>query len=160
MIKLRAIIPTKIILDPEAMARAIENTLDGVAKDIKVDFDVTTQTWKDRPAFSTEKREGYRSVSTEDEIYGYVNFGTRPHVIMPVRARALRFQTGFRPKTRVRFIGSNVGGTSGPFVGARQVQHPGSEGRAFDETIQSKWDALMQNTFQRAIDSEISRASR
>lgn len=160
MISLRAIIPKGTILDAEALARAIENTLDGVAKDIKVDFDVTTQTWKDRPDFAIEKRDGYRSVSTEDEIYGYVNFGTRPHLIMARPGGGLRFQTGFRPKTRVRYIGSNAGGASGPFVGAKSVQHPGSEAREFDQTIQEKWDGLMQNTLQRAIDAEVSRASR
>lgn len=158
-LRLRALIPPKILLDAEALSRAIENTLDNVAKDIKVDFDVTTQTWNERPDFTIEKREGYRFIGTDNEIYGYVNFGTRAHPIRPLGSGVLRFQTGFRPKTVVRQIKSNAGSHFGPFAAAREVMHPGTEARAFDEVIKEKWDGLMQNTFQRAIDAEVSRQS-
>lgn len=159
-LRLRAIVPPKVLLDAEAMSRAIENTLDNTAKNIKVDFDVTHQTFEHEVGFEIERREGYRLIFTEDEIYGYVNFGTPPHIIRPLRARALRFQSGFRPKTVVRQIRSNKGAHFGPFVGAMEVHHPGTEAREFDKVIQEKWDKLMQNTFQRAIDAEVSRQQR
>lgn len=150
-LRLRAIIPPKILLDAEAMSRAIENTLDNTAKNIKVDFDVTTQTWNERPDFEIEKRAGYRFIGTENEIYGYLNFGTR--------VRYALMSPDFSPKTRRGYIGSNKG-RGGVILVSRRHPRPGIEAREFDKAVQAKWEGLMQNTFQRAIDAEVSRASR
>ena len=52
----------------------------------------------------------------------YTEFGTRPHVIVPVRAQALRFA----PKGMGRLTGSPRKG--GPVIFAKRVRHPGTRG--------------------------------
>jgi hypothetical protein len=151
VITVRAIVPTHVALDTAAMLRAIENTLDGVAKDIKIDFDVTTQTWKSRSEFKIDKSEGKRVVSTDDPIYGYLDRGTS--------VRYATMSDNFSPKTRMGFIGSNAG-RGGVVRVSRLHPRPGIEARKFAETIQKKWDVQMKTIFQRAIDAEAVRQRR
>ena len=94
-------------------------------------------------------------IATTDTIYGYVNDGTRPHIIVPRRARVLAFGTGGSPKTAPRVIGSQPGSRGGKMVFTRRVNHPGTEARAFDETIAKKWQREAPQVLQRAIDSEV-----
>lgn len=56
---------------------------------------------------------GSVTVGSDLEYAGYVNDGTRPHVIRPRRARALRFRVG------------------GRVVYARLVNHPGTRAKPF-----------------------------
>ena len=151
MITVRAIVPTKVALNTESMLRAIENTLDGVAKNIKIDFDVTTQTWRDRPEFTIDKSEGRRMVSTDNDIYRYLDRGTS--------VRYATMSDNFSPKTRSGFIGSNAG-RGGMVRVSRLHPRPGIQARKFSESIQKKWDAQMATIFQRAIDAEARRAAR
>lgn len=53
------------------------------------------------------------SVVSEAPYSGYLEFGTRPHMIFPRRAKALRFEVGGRT------------------VFARYVRHPGFRGRLY-----------------------------
>jgi hypothetical protein len=141
--------------DPKRMARAIANALDGAAKGVLIDFKTTTSSWRHKPSFQTSSPSPYeRIVGTSDEIYGYVNNGTRAHTIRP-RGRRLRFASGYRAKTRPGVIGSTGGGPFGSPVFARVVHHPGTAARHFDEAIAKKWQAQLPVIMQRAIDSEI-----
>lgn len=155
MIRLNPILPQHPALNVEEFERAIENALTGLAEDIRVDFEVTAQTWVNKPAFKIDKRPFERDIYTESEIYSYVARGTRPHVILPKIAPALRFRPTYKAKTRPRYIGSTGGGASGPFVTARVVHHPGTEARDFERVIAEKWQKLWPNIMQRAIASEV-----
>lgn len=158
MIKVKVIIPTKLLLDPKRMARAIDNALDGAALAAKVDLQVPTQTWRDenKATFTIDKQPGKRIVHTSDKPYIYVDQGTKPHVIRAKNAKRLAFQAHYTPKTSPRWIGSRAGGPSGPMVYTPQVNHPGFEGRAFGETVAEKWQKELPIVLQRAIDSEVS----
>jgi hypothetical protein len=140
--------------------RAVQNALKNTAKNVQTDFKVVTQTWDHKPAFpikdiSNASQLG-QEVSTTDEVFGYVEEGTRPHIITPKRGRVL-FIPGVnsRPKTRPRVIGSNKGGRDSTFVYTRRVQHPGTEAREFSPTIAKKWQAELPDIVQRAIDAEV-----
>lgn len=152
----RAILPRRALAEPAKLARALQNTLDNQAKNIQIDFGVTTQTWSHTPSFTIDTPDPYtREIATSDPIYAMVNDGTRPH---PIHAsgRVLVFKGGFRAKTLPRSIGSGGGGASGPSVFTKTVNHPGTAARDFDTTIAQKWDALLGPIFQRAIDAEFS----
>lgn len=157
---LRVIIPKRLIFEPERLARAITNGLDGGAKGAKVDFGVTVQTWQNKPEFTINEAPGERIIGTDDEVYGYVNDGTDPHIIVAKSAKALAFQWGgkgsYKPKSSVRVIGSSGGGASGPVVKRKRVKHPGTAAREFDEVIAEKWRELLPQIMQRAIDAEVS----
>lgn len=142
--KAKVIFPKSVLADPRAVVRAVENTLTGVAKNVKVDFDVTTQTWKDRPAFTVTTTPGKRVVATKSDIYRYVSRGTK--------VRYAVMSNPFAPKTRTGYIGSNVGKGGLAFVGKKPL--PGIKAREFEPTIGRKWQKLMPPILQRAIDAE------
>ncbi|MCC7208314.1 MAG: hypothetical protein IT323_13485 [Anaerolineae bacterium] len=133
------------------MARAIENTLNGVALDVQVDFGVTVQTWKEKPKFNIKREKYARVISTSSKIYRFVTRGTK--------VRRALMSPDFRPKTRNRWIGSNKGRGGVVFI-SKRLKLPGIKAREFEETIQAKWQKQMPKTFQRAIDAEVSRARR
>lgn len=152
---MKVIIPRNLF-NIDKLERAIENSLTANAKAVKVDFDVTTQTWAKRPTFTIESEPGKRTIATENEIYGYVNDGTRPHIIAPKKpGGVLAFGAPTSAKTAVRVIGSTSGSKGSTQVRTRRVQHPGTDAREFDEVIKEKWDELLPQTLQRAIDAEV-----
>lgn len=150
----------RILPDPAKLKRAIENSLTATAKAIKVDYDVTTQTWSGRPDFPiTTPRWNERIIATTSEVYGYVSGGTRPHIIRARNAPALAFQWGgpgsYQAKTTPRIVASRAGGASGPTVYRQEVMHPGTEARAFEVVISDKWQQRWPTTLERAIASEL-----
>ena len=144
------------MIDAKKLRRAIENGLTGAAKATKVDFDVTTQSWSKRPTFTIESEPGKRTVATENEVYGYVDEGTKPHLITAKSPnKPLTFGVGGSPKTTPRVIGSYSGRKGTTIVRAQVVHHPGSAARDFSETIKEKWDRELVNILQRAVDSAV-----
>lgn len=151
----KAILPKRALVEPAKLARALQNTLDAQARNIQIDFQVTVRTWQHAVDFLISAPNPYtREIATADGIYAMVNDGTRPHPIRPRRGKVLAFKGGFRAKTLPRTIGSGAGGSSGPEVFSRGVNHPGTAARDFDTTIAQKWDRLLGPIFQRAIDAE------
>lgn len=156
IVKVVAIVPKDLFADTAKISRAVETTFNNAARAVKVDFDTTTQTWKNRPVFTiTKDGPGSRTVATDDEIYGYVNEGTPPHIIRARRAPLLRWNYPFRPKTRPRYIGSNAGGVGSNVARAKLVHHPGTKAREFTEVIYAKWDKQFPIQLQRVIDAEV-----
>lgn len=157
MPKSRVILPKKLLADPAKLSRAITNTLNATAQGVKTDFGVTQQTWKHKAEFAITSPSQYeREVSTDDDIYRFVNDGTRAHPIAP-HGKVLVFNTPFQSKTLPRSIASRAGSVGATTVITRKpVQHPGTAAREFDKVIAQKWDKQMAATFQRAIDSEVS----
>ncbi len=153
---IKVFVPKSIAGNPQKLARAVTNALDGAAKGALVDFKVTTQTWNHQPDFAIQSpSDDRRIVGTDDEIYGYVTHGTRPHIIV-AHGKALAFPGGgFRPKSRVRTIGSNKGSKGGAVIFRPKVNHPGTKAREFDEAIAEKWQKELPKTMQRAIDAEL-----
>ncbi len=132
-------------LNVDAFRLATLNALRAEGRDVKKEYEKTTKTWKKKPEFEvliglTRGPGGGASVlvGTDNEIYGYVDEGTRPHIIRPVRASRLRFKSGYKAKTQPRKIGSQAGGAFGDTVYAMQVRHPGNKPREFSPTIQKR----------------------
>ena len=103
------------------------------------DLQSTTRTWVHQPKFDvtiTQQGGDYSVIAgTDDEIYSYVDAGTKAHEIKPKRSKYLRFSSGYKAKTRVGIIGSIPGGAFGSDVYSKGVFHPGFPGRKFTETI-------------------------
>jgi hypothetical protein len=139
------------------LAQAIENQLDMTAKAIQVDFETTTRTWDERPQFKIDKIKLGRRIYTNDEIYGYIAHGTKPHIIKARNANNLAFfANGFAPKTRVGYIGSNKGRQAGKdFRTPKEVHHPGTQARDYERVIKEKWDNEAPRQVQRAIRNEL-----
>lgn len=157
MPKSRLILPKKLIADPAKMARALTNGLNATAKGVQTDFNVTAQTWQHKPTFAITSPTPYqREISTSDEVYTFVNDGTKAHDIRPKQPGGrLLFTTPFRAKTVPRQIRSNQGSKGTTPAVAQVVHHPGTTARDFDQVIAQKWDKQFPTIMQRAVDSEV-----
>ena len=122
--------------------------------DIKKDFEQTTATWKHKPKFEILlgiERGAEVMVSTDDEIYRWVNDGTEEHIILPVNAQALRFREGFIPKTRPGSLISAEGASFGRVLFRAGVIHPGTEARDFEKQIYKKWQPRFKRRMEQAM---------
>lgn len=144
----------------EAFTAAMQAVAKEVGREMVLDFRETTRTWKHKPKFEllTAVNPNVEVlVGTDDEIYGYVNDGTRPHTIRPKRAKALAFKWGgkgsYMPKTKPKVIGSTPGGPRGPQVAFPEVHHPGTEARNFDDEIEKKWRPKFRRLCEAAMKS-------
>lgn len=151
MLKLKPILP-RDAFDVRAFRRARDQALDTTAKWVKREFEKTTASWKDEPKFTIDSpRDNERIIGTDDERYGYVDDGTRPHVIV-ARGKVLRFAPGGTAKTKPRVIGSGAGSRGGVTIFRPRVQHPGTAAREFSETIGEQAEQELAKNMQRAID--------
>jgi hypothetical protein len=155
MATIRATVIRPKNLNEKAMRAALLDGLKDVAKDVDADFAKTYATWKRKPEFTTEvemrDRGGKFTVSTDNEIYRYMDEGTKPHIIRPKKAQKLFFRTGYRAKTTPRVIGSGSGGANGPDVFANVVHHPGTKAREFAETLKEKYQRTFGKSMQRSL---------
>lgn len=140
-ISLEPIKPKKDLLNPkryiDAVAKATTESKDGV----KADFKKTTSTWEHQPQWYTTRRGTDWYIGTKDEIYGYVDLGTKAHVIRAKTKKGLAFfRTGFKPKSRVNYIASYKGQKATKnFTRPMSVMHPGTKARNFSVKIREKW---------------------
>jgi hypothetical protein len=159
VVLVKAIKPSK--LRDGKLRLELLNAMRKAATVVKSDFEKTVETWEKKPKFevviSLRPEAPAILVDTEDEIYRYVNDGTRPHAIFAgiftgkSRKRVLSFPSQFRPKTKVRQLRSFRGFKGGPNVQRPFVQHPGTEARNFDEVIKKKRSAWFKRQMEKAM---------
>lgn len=145
------------MFDAEFRQQVIQAQIDAVDKAVVRLNDVVSD-WSNRPVFirSVKSRPGRTTVSIEIdgtdkavEVFGYVDKGTEPHIIRPIKASRLAFRGGYSAKTQPianAHVGS--GQASGDMVYRDMVQHPGTEAREF-----IGYAALeVEDDFEQAID--------
>lgn len=133
------------------MLRALEKLGEGMKKD----FEKTVETWEDHPEFvihmSTTKGLLLVEVSTDDEIYAYVDGGTEEHIIEAAIAPYLVYKKGYTPKTVPRVLSSGPSSYAGPTRRRKVVIHPGTEPRNFAEVVQEEWTPRAKKFLEEAI---------
>lgn len=153
-VKFKAIVPDHIPKTDDYM-HAILGAYNKTINLIEHDLNNTKRTWNHKVDFRTVQTAGTKhlttTIGTDDKIYGFVNSGTKPHVIMPKRSKYLRFSSGYRAKTRVGIIGSQEGGSFGEDRFAAKVQHPGFPGRKFTAIIKKRRQVTMNQEISHAI---------
>lgn len=153
MAKIKAIKPKDFKSD--AVRLEILNALRLAGTQIKADFAKTTSSWKNKPKFgvkvSLKGGSPTVEVSTSDQVYAWVDEGTRAHPIVPVKAKRLRFKTGYNAKTQPGVLDARSGGADGDTVFARVVYHPGTEPREFSKLIKEKWEVEINEYMQEAM---------
>jgi len=132
---------------------AVEEESKRIGNEMLKDFRKTVRTWNDKPRFRKAISVGPRSVDilvgTDNDIYRYVNDGTRVRYAVMSR--------DFIPKTRVRHIGSFRGRGGMVFINKNHPM-PGIVGRHFDEEIQKKWQSRYKKAMERVMSSFRSRS--
>ncbi|MBA3867775.1 MAG: hypothetical protein H0X30_01325 [Anaerolineae bacterium] len=153
-IRLDAIKPGKLPTGQEyvtAMKKAAQKTADLTKRDLES----TTRTWKHKPKFAVVVGENAAAyvvfAGTNDQIYRYVDEGTKPHDIKPKRSKFLRFSSGYTAKGKTGVIGSQPGGSSGDNVFSQGVHHPGFAGRHFTVLIAKRRQKTMEQEMSQAL---------
>lgn len=144
-------------IDKDGVRLELLNALRKEGTATKREMEKTVTTWTNPPNFETSNisLEGGNArveVSPSGDAEAvqhwiWVDEGTRAHIIRPRGPWRLRFQSGYRAKTKIRQIASYVGGATGPVVYAKQVKHPGTRARKFRSEIARK----RKHDFERAM---------
>ena len=161
------VIETKVIkpakLNLEAVRIELEKAVTFEGEAIRKEYEKTTRTWRNKPKFEVIPDVGKDKVEvlvgTDDKVFGYVDLGTRPHIIVPKRAGLLRFQSGYKAKTAPGVIGSSAGGKFGSVVYSRIVHHPGTVARNFSKIIQKRRQKPFQNAMIKAMQKGAAKAN-
>ena len=122
-----------------------------LGNDALILYEKTTATWTHDVQFQVVPTPRGVSVQTDDEIYKFVDFGTRAHVIEARRAPVLRFRGPYHAKTIVNYIASYQGGRGNQWTSKRKVQHPGTRARNFSKLIKEHIQGLAANRIKRAL---------
>jgi hypothetical protein len=153
--------PKKLKIDEVRLQ--LLNAIRAEGRAILKEYGKTVATWRRKPKFEQliglDKQQATVLVGTDSEIYKYVDEGTRPHRIVPRRARYLRFQVGYRAKTVPNVIGSTAGGKFGPIVYRKAVQHPGFPGRNFTKIIQHRRKKPFRDAMLKAAQKGVAKAN-
>lgn len=161
-VRLYAITPQHLPKAAEYVA-VMQRAAQKSANAAKRDLQTTTRTWQHKPPFDVvvaqTEREYTVAAGTDDAIYGYVDGGTRPHIIRPRRSRYLRFRVGGRPKTRVGVIGSFPGAPGTDWRSAYFVLHPGTGARRFTTTIARRRQKSLEQDIRQGI-AKVARKAR
>jgi hypothetical protein len=151
--RMEAIVPSGSLLKADVMA-SILGALGIVQVLVEKDLADVTRTWATPVKFDVrsalEAGSAVITISTTNEIFGYVDQGTKPHIIRP-RGKALMFGAGFAPKTQPGIIGSSSGASGGAVVFAKYAQHPGTKPRKFTETIARRYQTALTTAVKSAI---------
>lgn len=132
------------------------HAMERVGAKIKKDFDATVITWTRKPKFIIKPHfsEAFIGVEvfTEDQVYSWVNYGTKPHDIFIRSKKALLFPGVYRAKTSPGVIASYTGEKSERDVFSPYALNVHIEARKFDVVIREKWDAQeLQNEVDQAF---------
>jgi hypothetical protein len=159
----KAITP-KVQYNPTEFVRDIQRRATNTRNQIKRDFEGTTRHWKTPVVFQISKKKTGDSYTftafTDNEIYGYVNDGTDPHVIRAKNAPYLVFTVGGVAKTSVNSIKSGKGSRGSQWVSKKEVKHPGTKARKFDEKIAQRFKDRWVKESNEALSSWLQKTSR
>lgn len=146
-------------LNKLAMLKQLQDGMEQLGEDIRDDFERTVRTWRDKPVFDPIHNKVLlvgsnimRVESTTSQLtYKFVVDGTKPHTIVPKRAKMLRFPGTFYPKSIPGLIDATPGFSGPPIEYRNKVEHPGVEARHFDRDIKRKQEANAKQIMSAAI---------
>jgi len=146
-IRLEKIIPKGGLFDEAKLMKALDNTVTGIAKDIKVDLDASVSTFSNAPK-AKHKLYGRwgRDIYLEDERVTWLNDGTR--------VRYATMTPGFVAKSVPRTLASRPG-RGGVLYVNRNRPRPGIKAREWDKTVADKWQKLLPGVVERMVLSEL-----
>jgi len=141
-IKIRAILPT-VVGNPKLLEDKLKRIQKNTSQRIRRDFEKTTRTWVKKPKFTVSVKREVNALlvdtGTDDEIYGYVTEGTRPHIIRARNAPRLLFRFPSVAKTQPNVLRSGPGKTGSQWASKLEVHHPGTEARNFHVVIAERF---------------------
>lgn len=128
-------------------------------------FKQTVYGWSNKPDFGWSQVKSPDTIELRvyptgmfSDIWNLVNEGAAPHTIYPKASGGiLSFRPGYRAATTPGSLQSRRAYRSGPYVGAKRVNHPGFEGRKFTEQIAQEFAQTYAADMQEAV-TEVARS--
>ena len=145
-------------LNERRMRDALRNGMRRLARQLRQDFERTTEGWEHQVKFNEHTTVVGRldqvgfAVDTDDPQYTWVNNGVRPHQITANRGVPMpiaRYQAGTQPGRLASQAGVRA---ETPDYYGWDVWHPGIEARAFDQTLADLWDGVLAARVQEIMD--------
>lgn len=135
-----------VLLDIDYLKSELSDALDEVKEGTLADFESTVSTWSTPVGFKGQKVITTSGMAVQvqpygagAEIWGWLNNGTERHWVGPRNVSALRFQTGYRSKTRPGRMRSGSGGPSGPFAFSKGHWVSGIDPRDWTGLVAKEW---------------------
>lgn len=150
-VSVQVTLPKAGLVDIARLRRELDTGLDDSAQRVQANLEKPTSTWQTKVAFQIKAIANGRTISTTNEIYGYVSKGTRPHIIRARNARYLNFPSASSPKTSPGSLDSGAGSRGPADTFRRQVRHPGTDARNFDKAAAK----LAENEFPRRMQEAV-----
>lgn len=95
------------------------------------------------------------SVEIQGKVYAIVHQGSPAHKIKPKGNYKLRFQKGYKAKTAPGYFASFPGGSFGPMVAAKEVDHPGFPGRFQSKAIKAQQERPFRDEMKEALQKSV-----
>lgn len=162
-VSVRVTVPKEILNEKTVRDALTTKQRQKTGPEIKALFRQTTEGFRGKPTWNQTFVHNSDEVSVtvktgtskSAEIYALVNAGSPPHDIFPKMGNWLRFQTGYTPASRPRYLWTHNYVRHGSFVRAEGVHHPGFEPREFDQEIAEQYSDTFTQDMQDAIKSAV-----
>lgn len=124
------------------------------ARNVQREYEQVTRTWENQPDFEITEKDKNIYVETDDKVFGFVDKGTKPHIIKPKRpGYPLRFNTvGFRSKSVPKKLTARAGSPAKPPEARPMVvHHPGFPARRFTMLIRERSIKRFKKNLDKAL---------
>lgn len=160
-----------MIRKSKAIRKAVRDEAKNTARDMAQWLGIAVREWSNKPRFAGRVTLLPDFVEVKVDVAGsakkiffYVDQGTgtygpkkQPYPILPkTPGGLLKFQTGYNARSQPGAkIGMGTGTASGDWISAKQVLHPGIEGRKFSDKVVSELTPDFYTRIQEAVASGI-----
>lgn len=131
-VRVKPIIPK---LNTPDLGRIAREELQKEVRNVQRELALPTRKWKHKVKFYERPVRGAVEVGTDDPVYNMLDKGTKAHKIKVKKAKALRFNSVFRAKTKPDSLSSSAGKSAPPVAYAKSVQHPGTKPRNWKKLV-------------------------
>ena len=138
--------PIEVKIDTKAFEKALKKMLDQEAESIRESYENTVKTWRHKPDFKkyvrVTQQQVYLSVTTQDKIYRYIEFGTR--------VRRAIMSKNWVSKTRPNRLTPGGGAGHVVFI-SKKVKRPGIKARNYSKLIWKNRKARFTKAMRQAF---------
>lgn len=146
----------------------VDTELRDTGQELKTADEHVVREWSHKPGFKAKvySQPFYKSVEVKPTgpnaaIWYYVDLGTKPHVIKAKNVPLLKGQLGYSARTApVAKSGLGTGTASGAWFAAKEVNHPGTAPRKFNETFFKELEPPFEDRIQNAVARGLAKGKR
>jgi hypothetical protein len=154
-----------VVKTDKLLKEAVTESAQAAAEALALQFKEVVKRWRSKPKFVVVKAKNpFKGVGFAVAVEGtqkaqnrwiWTDKGTEPHIIRPVRAKALAFNVGYSAKTQpVAQFNVGTGRAKGKRVVTKVVNHPGTEARKFTKTFVEMLMPEFERDVQRQVKSK------